>query len=281
MMHQAPTATDWSISTSELDQLQRSIYAYSGIVIGPEKQSMVRARLRRRMQALNLNTLAEYLDLVGGLAGATEREYFISALTTNVTSFFREGHHFRLLTNSILPELLQRHDKIHIWSAACSSGQEPYSIAMSIHDALPQIAGQTRILATDIDHTILERAKSGRYLPAETTGIPPEAMKRFLRPSGDANRPDELKVTNNIADMVAFKQVNLNSPWSFRQKFDVIFCRNVAIYFDQTTQRALWRKFHDALRPGGWLLIGHSERIPADLHHMLQTSGTTAYRRPH
>ena len=269
-----------TLSDQDFDQLRQIIYSYAGIVIGPEKRSMMRARLQKRVTALKLGSMAEYLKLVSGTLGTTEREKFISSLTTNVTSFFRENHHFALLTETILPSLIAEDRRINIWSAGCSSGQEPYSIAMTIHDHTPWLAPMVRIVASDIDTNILEKAKSAIYKPSEMTGVRPDQRAKYFQPARSPATPGDMQVNASLTSMIEFRQVNLNAHWPVTQQYDVIFFRNVAIYFDADTQRSLWRKFHSALRPGGWMLIGHSERVPTDQHDILCPSGITAYRRP-
>ncbi len=279
MNQQTHPPGEWSMTDQEFDQLRRAIYDFSGIVIGPEKRSLIRARIQRRILALQLGSLGEYLKLIGRVTGSTEREQFISSLTTNVTSFFREQHHFELMTGTIFPAWKDVGRKLQIWSAGCSSGQEPYSIAMSILEKAPELATRTKITATDIDLQILERARSGIYKRKDTLGIPPGVVSRHFRPMQPPGQPDEVQLNANLRSMVEFQQLNLNSNWTMPQPFDVILCRNVAIYFNQDTQMQLWQKFLRALRPGGWLLIGHSERVPAELHAMLQPSGITAYQK--
>ena len=268
------------LSDQDFDQLRKIIYSYAGIVIGPEKRSMMRARLQKRVAALKLGSMGDYLKLVSGALGTTERDKFISSLTTNVTSFFRENHHFGLLTETILPPLIAEDRRINIWSAGCSSGQEPYSIAMTIHDQLPSVVPLVRIVASDIDTNILEKAKSGTYKPSEMTGVRPDQRMKYFQPARNPTVSGEMQVNSSLTSMIEFRQVNLNAHWPVTQQYDVIFFRNVAIYFDADTQRSLWRKFHAALRPGGWMLIGHSERVPTDQHDILCPSGITAYRRP-
>lgn len=280
MNRQSLSSPEATLSDQDFDQLRRIIYSYAGIVIGPEKRSMMRARLQKRVAALKLSSMAEYLKLVNGALGATEREKFISSLTTNVTSFFRESHHFTMLAETILPTLAAQDRKISIWSAGCSSGQEPYSIAMTIMDQTPALAPLIRITASDIDTTILEKAKNAIYKPTEMTGVRPEQRAKYFQPVKNPVSPGEMQVNSNLTSMIDFRQINLNAHWQATQQHDVIFFRNVAIYFDAETQRSLWRKFHSALRPGGWLLVGHSERIPADQHDILCPSGITAYCRP-
>lgn len=280
-MNHAPRAVaGWSMTDQEFDDIRRMIYSYSGIVIGPEKRSMIRARLQKRLIARGLASLQDYLCLVQGHEGASEREQFISSLTTNVTSFFREAHHFSLLTGQVLADTPAPPARIHIWSAGCSSGQEPYSIALSILGQRPDLAARTKILATDIDSRILARARAAIYPRAELSAARPDLVERYChQPAGDPD-PDRLQLGEEPRAMVEFRQLNLNGAWHLPERFDVIFCRNVAIYFDQNGQHHLWRRFHGALRPGGWLLVGHSERVPAEMHDILRPGGMTAYQKP-
>ena len=280
MTRPAFSSGELALSDQDFDKLRQIIYSYAGIVIGPEKRSMMRARLQKRVAALKLGSMAEYLKLVSGTFGSIEREKFISSLTTNVTSFFRESHHFSLLTETILPPLAAKDQRINIWSAGCSSGQEPYSIAMTIHDRMPLLAPQVRITASDIDTTILATARNAIYKPAEMTGVRPDQRAKYFQPVTKPATPGQMRVNSNLTSMIEFHQINLNTHWPVIQQYDVIFFRNVAIYFDADTQRSLWRKFHAALQPGGWLLIGHSERVPIDQHDILCPSGITAYRKP-
>ncbi|WBU61220.1 CheR family methyltransferase [Paracoccus albus] len=208
-----------------------------------------------------------------------EREHFISSITTNVTSFFREKHHFDLLTEKILADSNDVKRSLNIWSAGCSSGQEPYSIAMCLLQALPDLAARTQILATDIDVAILRKAEVGIYTRKELMALPPAFLGRSFFSSIRNAQSDEMQLQHKIRNMVKFQNLNLNSSWAMPVQFDIIFCRNVAIYFSQTTQERLWRRFVTALRPGGWLLIGHAERIPPELHSILRPNGMTAYQK--
>lgn len=279
MNQPAQASTDWSMSDQEFEQLRRTIYDLSGIVIGPEKRSMIRARLQRRIQSLQIASLAEYLGIIGTAANSGEREHFISSMTTNVTSFFREQHHFDLLTDKILADISDVNRSLSIWSAGCSSGQEPYSIAMCLLEALPDLAARTKILATDIDVEVLRKAQTGIYTRKELMVLPPAMLGQNFFSSVQHAQPDEMQLQYKIRNMVDFQNLNLNASWAMPFQFDIIFCRNVAIYFNQATQERLWRRFVTALRPGGWLLIGHAERIPAKLHSMLRPNGITAYQK--
>ncbi|MDO5657997.1 MAG: protein-glutamate O-methyltransferase CheR [Paracoccus sp. (in: a-proteobacteria)] len=265
---------DWPIDDSDFNQLRSIIHDQSGIVISAPKKTMVRARLYRRLTATGKTSIRDYLHFINSLDGRDERREFISSLTTNVTHFFREAHHFDTLCQNILPDLRHNAGSINIWSAGCSSGQEPYSIAMAIAERHPDLTKRVTIFGTDIDHNILERAKSGFYSQAELSGLSPERRGRFFE-----DKAGGWQVRPAIAQMVRFSCENLTASKASRDRFDVIFCRNVAIYFDQETQERLWRRLAESLKPQGWLLIGHSERVPSSLDHCLETAGVTTYRR--
>lgn len=245
------------------------IYREAGIVLGPEKAGMMDSRLNRRVRANNCADLAEYVKRLddGSLAG--ERDHLVSALTTNFTNFFREGHHFDFLREVVFREPASLLRTLRIWSAGCSSGQEPYSAAITAKQA----GRRVEITATDIDHQVLERAEDARYRDPEMSGIPPELLNVSFERVGD-----DWQVRQSIRDLVNFRQMNLHAAWNFEQEFDVIFCRNVIIYFDVEAQQRLWEKFCRQLKPGGWLFIGHSERIPDSMRDRLRPVHHTIYQ---
>lgn len=245
------------------------IYREAGIVLGPEKVSMMNARLTKRIAATNAGSLANYVSGIDAGRWAGELDHLISALTTNFTHFFREAHHFDFLKDVVFREPATQPRTIRIWSAGCSSGQEPYSIAITAR----QVGARTAVTATDIDHSILARAEKGVYSKTETSSIPPEIMSTAFSPCEGGD-----EVRRPIREMVSFRHLNLHGAWSFDQPFDVIFCRNVIIYFDAEAQIKLWHKFRRQLRPGGWLFIGHSERIPDSLRDQLQPVAHTVYQ---
>lgn len=259
------------------DQIARMVHDVSGIVIGPDKGDILRARFQRRARLLGLKTLADYFDLIAG--ASAERDRVISLLTTNVTGFFREAHHFDLLARQIMPGLHRIGRRINIWSAGCSSGPEPWSIAMTLHEHCAEMARRTRILACDIDAAVLHKAQSGCYGADEVTGLSAAQINRHFCACGDGPLR-RWRLASPLREMAEFRQLNLHDAWPGLPAFDVIFFRNVSIYFDPPAQRRLWQRFHDQLRPGGWLLIGHAERVPGDLQHLLRPAGLTAYRRP-
>lgn len=251
----------------------------AGLAIPEAKRSMVQSRLSRRLRATGHSGFAEYIDHVEAAAGAAERANMISALTTNVSHFFREAHHFDTLANTLLPDLRTKAaagHPIRIWSAGCSSGQEPYTIAMTLLDQWPEAnRANLRILATDIDRVILSKAIAGRYEARQIDDVPERMRRRFFVEDGDQH----VTASQILRDLITFRPLNLVEPWPMRQKFDAIFCRNVVIYFSDETQRQLWPRFSDALHPGGWFFLGHSERVSRPEQIGFQPSGVTSYRK--
>ncbi|MGH1329377.1 MAG: CheR family methyltransferase [Paracoccaceae bacterium] len=253
----------------------------AGLVISESKMAMVKSRITRRLRALALPDYETYLALVNSPDGAAEMPNFISALTTNVSHFFREGHHFDLLKNTILPPLLKKAangGRIRIWSAGCSNGQEPYSIAMTLLSLDPKAFDKDiRILATDIDPEVIAHARAGLYPKSMATGLEPEHISAFFE---SVQQNGELchSALEPLRKLVSFRRLNLHEKWPMNGKFDVIFCRNVVIYFDEATQAVLYKNFANALGSEGWLLLGHSERITDNVSGIFETAGVTAYR---
>ncbi|WP_299658412.1 protein-glutamate O-methyltransferase CheR [uncultured Tateyamaria sp.] len=251
----------------------------SGIKLAREKKLMVQSRLRHRLRALNLDAFSDYSDHVLSDHGANERRFMISALTTNVSHFFREAQHFDLMSDRLMPEFKRRAaqgERIRIWSAGCSNGQEAYSIAMHLLSQEPTLAtADLRILGTDIDPRVIEFARVGKYSSAQLKGVSPENIEQF---TSDNEGDENLRTINEgLKAMVSFQELNLLSDWPMRFPFDAIFCRNVVIYFDQPTQERLWPRFSSALARGGLFFLGHSERILAPSKYDLKSVGPTAY----
>ncbi|WP_126975716.1 CheR family methyltransferase [Frigidibacter oleivorans] len=259
---------------AELAQIARIAHDEAGLVIGPSKTTLVQSRLARRLRALDLPDYGRYLALVTAPEGQDERRRMISALTTNVSQFFREPHHFALLRDRVLPPLVARArsgGRIRIWSAGCAAGQEAFSIAATLAGLLPDPdRHDIRILATDIDPHVLALARAASYDAADLAPVPPDLRRWFETTDGGAGPGRSLR------EIVSFRELNLHAPWPMAGRFDVIFCRNVTIYFDVEAQHRLWQRFATALSPEGWLFIGHSERIPAGLP--FHSVGVTAYR---
>lgn len=253
----------------------------AGLVLHPEKAPMVLARLGKRMRALGLATLSDYCGVLTGPDAARERQELVWVLTTNVTSFFRERHHLDHMVQSLVPDWRRRLEaggRVRIWSAGCSSGEEPYSIAMSLFDALGDPAGRDlKILATDIDPNVLALARAGRYPAAALDRLPAGWRDRFFDLAPDA--ADRFDLRDTVRRLVTLRPLNLLAPWPMRGRFDAIFCRNVVIYFDHETQAALWPRFAAACAPEGHLYLGHSERIEDPAAAGFRTVGTTTYRR--
>ena len=247
----------------------------SGIALGSTKRDLVYGRLRRRLRALHLGSFAAYRALLDSEEGAAERVRMINAITTNLTGFFREGHHFEHLAEKVLPALPRSHKRLRIWSAGCSSGEEPYSIAMTLHAAMPDLAAwDARILATDIDTDMVASGAAGRYDMERASAIPAEFRRAHVRriDTSTVEMGPELKA------LIAFRPLNLLGAWPMQGPFDAIFCRNVVIYFEKPTQRALFDRFADMLTPDGHLYVGHSEslyRVSERFTHLRRT----IYRR--
>ncbi|MZQ89059.1 hypothetical protein GVY41_07720 [Frigidibacter albus] len=259
--------------------IARIAHAEAGIVIAPGKTSMVQSRLAKRLRALDLPDYDSYLALVQSDAGRDERRRMISALTTNVSHFFRESHHFETLRNEVLPPLLSKAragGRVRLWSAGCSNGQEAWSMAMTVLELMPDAANHDlRILATDIDPMVVEKGRSATYDAQMVSGVDTGLRKRFFETAGG-----QFRLIPAAQALVSFHELNLHAPWPMRAPFDAIFCRNVVIYFDAETQDRLWHRFAEALAPGGWLFVGHSERVPVAPHSRFVTAGITTYRLP-
>lgn len=254
-----------------------------GLSLPSSKRQLVQSRLARRVRTLGLPGYGAYRALLEGANGAQELPALLSALTTNVTRFFREIHHFDLLLDDIMPQLVARAragERVRIWSAACSSGQEPYSIALTALKLEPSIGRYNfKILATDIDPNIIEKARRAQYSAQEIAGIGPRYFRANDLIYGSEGREGAFTLAAEVKDLVTFGVLNLIADPPFSGPFDVIFCRNVAIYFDRPTQQQVWRRLSGLLAPRGMLFIGHSERIAKSDCPELETAGITVYRK--
>jgi chemotaxis protein methyltransferase CheR len=248
---------EFIFSRKDFEEVRKMIYDHAGIALSDAKEDMVYSRLARRLRATGKRSFQEYLGLIR--AGHEEEwEAFVNSLTTNLTDFFREAHHF-----TILKEFLKnRRDRpITIWSSASSTGEEPYSIAMTVVEALGGFGAPVEVLASDLDTNVLKKAAEGVY-PQERLGKLTEGQQRkfFFRGTGD--KAGLAKVKPELRDMVKFFRLNLlDGVWSIRQPLDAIFCRNVMIYFDKPTQYAILKKMKPLLKPDGLLFVGHSEAL--------------------
>jgi chemotaxis protein methyltransferase CheR len=250
----------------------------SGITLGEHKRALVYSRLAKRVRDLGLATFGEYLARLDGDEAETLR--LTNALTTNVTDFFREGHHFVHLADQLLPELYAaraRTRRLRLWSAACSTGQEPYSLAMVLAENPPPPGWDVKILATDIDSDVLATAVEGVYSEDKVEKVDAARRKRFFQ-EGRGARAGQLRVTDELRSLVTFRRLNLLEAWPMRGPFDAILCRNVIIYFDAETKRDLVRRFGEYLAPDGRLFLGHSESIVGATLGFAPC-GQTIYRR--
>ncbi len=278
---ESPVRGEFALTDRDFSEIAAMLYADAGIYLHESKANLVYSRLVKRLRKLNLDSFHDYCDLVGAPEGADERLEMLSALTTNVTRFFREPHHFDHLKTHVLPALLdtaRRGGRARLWSAACSSGQEPYSIALTLLSLEPNAAAlDIKILATDIDPRVVAEARRGAYLEAALADVPPALRKRYFACAPDRDR-QEWQVADELRRLVSFRTLNLNAEWPMQGKFRAIFCRNVVIYFDEPTQQRVWNKFASKVEPDGWLYIGHSERVTGPATSRFVNEGVTAYR---
>lgn len=255
---------NYVLTDSEYKDICSLVYQNTGIILNEEKRKLAYSRFSRRLKALKLNTFGEYCDIVRS-GDKNEMTHFANAITTNLTSFFRESHHFDRLVDDVMPALLKKPSrKIRIWSAGCSTGEEPYSIAIAILKKYPNIAAgwDCKILATDLDSKVLETASRGLYKAQglDTLDDPEISVNWFKQ--GIVDGVEYAQVLPQVRTLIRFKQLNLmNYPWPMQGTFDVIFCRNVVIYFDQATQKKLFSHFSKVQNIGGYLFIGHSETL--------------------
>jgi len=266
---------EFLFTDEDFRRVSSMLHADSGIHLPDSKATLVYSRLAKRLRSLGLKSFRDYCELVSGAEGASERQAMLASLTTNVTRFFREPHHFDHLHDRMLPALISEAKaggRVRLWSAGCSTGQEPYSIALTVLSAFPD-AGRydLRILASDIDPVVLQTAKTGAYSAEAIAAIPEPMRKRWMEQTRDGWR-----MGAEVRDLIAFRELNLNGAWPIKGKFQVIFCRNVAIYFEEQTQARIWARFGDLMTDNARLYIGHSERVTDD--DRFQSDGLTVYR---
>jgi len=272
---------EFTLNREDFSRISSMIHDDAGIYLPETKAALVYARLAKRLRALNLEAFEDYCNLVESPAGKQERGEMLAALTTNVTRFYREPHHFEHLKTQVLPPLIrdaQRGGRIRVWSAACSSGQEPYSAALTILSLWPDAAASdVRVLATDIDPHILDAGAKGVYSETLIENVPVDQRKRFFETLTIDGKP-HWRVGPALRALVSFRQLNLIENWPMNGTFDAIFCRNVVIYFDEPTQQRLWANFVPRLGPRGALYIGHSERVTGPATQALASDGVSTYR---
>jgi chemotaxis protein methyltransferase CheR len=273
---------EYPLSRRNLQEIAAMIYSDAGIYLNESKASLVYSRLSKHIRQLGLRGFNEYCSLVSSPAGAAERKEMLSFLTTNFTRFFRENHHFEHLRNDVLPGLINKAKsggRVRIWCAASSDGQEPYSIALTVLQSFPNAADYDfRILATDIDPKILALARAGCYDENSVETVEAGLRRQYFT-EVDVNGRRKFQVDDRLKKLITYNELNLIAPsWPFKGKFDVIFCRNVVIYFDEPTQVKIWNRFSELLVDKGHLYIGHSERVSGPSKGLFDNIGVTTYR---
>lgn len=268
-----------TLTDKEFEQFQLLIYEQVGIKLDAPKKSLLTSRLGKRLRQLQLPSYQAYYDCVSREGGEEELTQLVDLISTNKTDFFREPGHFDFLREQVIPQV-QSTRSLRIWSSASSSGEEPYTIAMTLTDAIPDRAKwDIKILASDISTRVLAIAAGGIYDDERVAELPQDIVRRhFLRGKGE--QAGKLKVRQHLSEMIAFRRINLMAPaFPIKTPLDVIFCRNVMIYFDRPTQATLMGKFYRYLRPGGYLFIGHSESLQW-IEHQFTYVKPTIYQKP-
>lgn len=276
-----------TLSDKNFNFLCRFAYESAGIVLNASKREMLYRRLTRILRDRKLTSFSQYCELLKA-EPELEASYFINAITTNLTSFFREPHHFEFLKEKTLPDFIKKakssrehqDKKLRIWSCASSTGEEPYSIAMTVLDAFSkQLMGwDVKILASDIDSDVLSVAKQGIYEEKRIEGLSLSHKKNYFH-RGKGIHSSKVKVDETLQKLITFKQLNLLHEWPMNGPFDIIFCRNVIIYFDKNMQQDLFERFYDLLKPGGLLVLGHSENLGA-YQKYYENLSRTIFRKP-
>ncbi len=269
----------FEFTNNQFDFLRHLVGEKTGIHLSDQKYDLVYGRLTRRLRALGLSNFDEYLQLIKADSN-NEIENLINAITTNLTAFFRENHHFEYLTNDLLPALEAegRLKGLRIWSAGCSTGEEAYSIAITLREFIDNIDSyDIQILASDLDSNVVNTASNGIYEEKRIEGISHERVRKWFFKGTGANA-GYVKVRPELSKLITFKKLNLIQHWPMKGTFDIIFCRNVIIYFNTQTQSALFEKFAQKLNPGSHVLIGHSENL-SKITDRFELIGKTVYKK--
>ncbi|NOX68922.1 MAG: protein-glutamate O-methyltransferase CheR [Gammaproteobacteria bacterium] len=270
-----------TLSDQEFHEIRVVIKELTGISMSDTKRHLICRRLAARLQATNVSTFREYMHYLKK-RDPKEIDAFSNAVTTNLTSFFRERHHFDFLVKTIIPEIIAKkgasNKRLRIWSAGCSTGEEPYSIAITLKESFQDLAlWDAKILCTDLDSDVLKTCRAGAYSEQRVEKIPDRLRRRWFG-SEHAQTDAQVRVGPQLQTMTVFKQLNLMNDWPMKGRFDVIFCRNVIIYFDKPTQRVLIDRFADILEDGGYLILGHSESL-YNVSDRFSLLGQTVYRK--
>ena len=283
----APVDHEFEFSQRDFERVCRLIREHAGIALNPGKQNMVYSRLSRRLRACGMSSFGEYLDSVES-ANTPERQGFINALTTNLTAFWRESHHFPVLAEHLRQRAAQGAGKITIWCSAASTGEEPYTIAITAMEAFGSLTPPVRILATDIDTGVLDQARQRTYAEDGLAAVSPGLLRQYFMRGTGANA-GQVRVRAEVAALVTFRRLNLlDEVWDLRGGFAALFCRSVMIYVDKPTQYAVLRRVAPLLETGGQLFAGHSENFSEarDLFHLRRQTvyerlpGESSARRP-
>lgn len=268
------THREFLFTERDFEIIRKLIYEYAGINLSDSKKDLVYSRLGRRLRANKLNRFSDYIELLHDKKSA-EWEAFTNALTTNLTSFFREPHHFPMLAAHV-GNIKQRRP-INIWCNAASTGEEPYTIAMTMMDLFGSLTPPVRIIATDIDTNALEAARNGVYALERIEKLPKDVLQRFFL-KGRGEQSGQVRVRKELQDLIEFRQLNLqDAKWPVSGPFDAIFCRNVMIYFDKTTQHKILQRFAPIMHQDGLLFAGHSESLQG-LTDVFKLQSKTVYR---
>lgn len=274
------TAHELELTDRDFDDIRRLLKSRAGIDLGPNKRALVVTRLSRRLRELELVRFKDYVAVLQD-EDHPECGEFLNALTTNVTHFFRENHHFEALERKLLREIYAKRKstgRVRIWSAGCSSGEEPYSIAMTLAENPPPPGNwDIRVLATDLDSNVLDFAQDAIYSEERVSNISPQRLRKWFARVRE-NGGYSYQVSDALRDLISFRSLNLMGPWPMKGPFDMIFCRNVMIYFDQETKMNLADRYASMLAPGGYLFLGHSETLVGG--SSLVACGRTMYRKP-
>lgn len=275
---QAMVEGEFLLTAEDFDCLAAMLLGDAGITLAKSKATLLYSRLAKRLRALGLTEFRQYCELLNDPKEKDERARMLAALTTNVTRFFREPHHFEHLRTDVLPPLIaaaKKGGRVRIWSAACSSGQEPYSIALTILSMLPEVERyDLKVLATDIDPNMVAMGRAGIYSDELLSPVSAPLRHRWFRPC-----PDGMEVGDDMRALVGFRELNLIGDWPMKGSFDAIFCRNVVIYFSEETQARVWSRFAPLLNPQAYLYIGHSERLSGPAAPSFDAVGITTYRK--
>ncbi|WP_025898840.1 CheR family methyltransferase [Sneathiella glossodoripedis] len=256
---------EFALTQREFEKLTGLVHSLTGIVLGEHKKDMLYSRLARRLRQLGLQSFSQYCELLDSRQAGEETGFLVNAVTTNLTKFFRESHHFDSLTEhlrslSMNTERSKINRSIRIWSAGCSSGEEPYSIASVINSSVATLkAWDVKVLATDLDTNMIRTGSEGIYKTNSFEGI--EGNYRQILEDNVRRKNDVLHIKEMTKNLVHFKQLNLLHDWPMQRKYDAIFCRNVLIYFDNPTKNSLVQRYANLLQPGGMLFLGHSESL--------------------